>query len=282
MKIGDFKKKIAILVLTSISIIFACTGCFIFSKDDDTLPDWRVSPTAIVNSEMALAHVAELLELSEDFFFADSDAGEITAVTAESSRITGFVVSFVGGLWEEDVAFFLVTRDSRVYYNIGGEEVRNGVFLISRYEEDIFTEREIIPEPSPDEPDVGDDVPGVPSDVPDVPLDDTDDLDEPTEPDDPVDTDIPDEPTEPDDDDPVDTDIPDEPVDADIPDVPDGLGGLGDLPLDLDELIDWLIEMLGELDEIIEEYGDLDELSELELLYLLEALGLYELYLFGG
>jgi len=257
----------ALITLLAVTISFS--GCFLFSKDDGTLPDWRVSPTAIVSPEMALAHVVELLELSEDFFFVDAEAGEITAVTAESSRITGFAVSFVGGLWEEDVAFFLVTRDYRVYYNIGGEEVRDGVFLISRYEEDVFTEREIIPEPpvslpepeppsvEPDEPDVGDDVPGVPSDEPDI----SDDPDEPTEPDEPV--------------------VGDGALDVPS-DESDGIGGLGDLPVDLDGLIDWLIEMLDELDEIIEQYGDLDELSELELLYLLEALGLYELYLFGG
>ena len=269
-----FLKITAILVLTSISIVFA--GC----KSDEESSDWRTTPTAIVSSEMALVHVAELLELSEDLFFTDDEAGEITAVTAESSRITGFpVYATASSLWNEDVEFFLVTRDYRVYYNIGGEEVRAGVPLVSLYEDGVLTEREPEPEPEPepdvtdepDEPDVGNDAPGVPSDEPDVGNDAPDVPDTPDVPDEP---DVPsDEPTPP----PSDDGTPPE-GEAE----PDGIGGLGDLPFDGSGILDWLTDMLGGLDDLIDLYGDVEEWNDLELLNLLGILGLYELFLFGG
>jgi hypothetical protein len=128
---------IAILVLLALTISFS--GCFLFGGGNDALPEWRTAPTAIINSEMALTHVAELFELPENLLLVDPEAGEIVAVTAESSRITGFKVTLTEQVWDEDVAFFIVTRDYRVYFNLSGEEVRDGVYLISRYDEDALT-----------------------------------------------------------------------------------------------------------------------------------------------
>jgi hypothetical protein len=127
-------KIAAILMLLSLTV--SLSGCFLFGSEEEELPDWRVNPTAIVNSDMALEYIEwyfELMNFPANSFFAEHDAEEITAVTGSGSRISGFAVELIQPLWEEDVTFFLVTRSSRIYYNLGNEEVRNGVPLIERF-----------------------------------------------------------------------------------------------------------------------------------------------------
>ncbi|MCL2693691.1 MAG: hypothetical protein FWE60_01140 [Oscillospiraceae bacterium] len=138
-------------------VSISLSGCPLSGSSEEELPDWRVRPTAIVDTEMALEHLEwyfGLLEFPEGSFRAGSQAREITAVTKEGSRINGFTVELSQPLWEEDVTFFLVTRDKRIFYNIGGEEVRDGVPLIIRFEEGALTLAEPVePDPEPVEPD---------------------------------------------------------------------------------------------------------------------------------
>jgi hypothetical protein len=124
------KKCLALLLVTAL----AFTAC---SPEEEQLPDWRVNPTAIIDAGLALDHVAwyfELMEFPAGAFYAYADSAEITAVTPEGSRISGFAVYLNQPLWTDDVNFFLVTRDERLFYNIGGEEVRAGVYLVHRFE----------------------------------------------------------------------------------------------------------------------------------------------------
>jgi hypothetical protein len=150
------------LFLFIILTIFLVTGCK--SDDVDTsAPNWRTTPTAIVSPEMAVVHVAELfaleyadvLELIDDFFYSPFLAGltkeqEILGVTAERSRINGFLVYPNVNIWEEGDVFFLVARDERVFYNLNGEEAREGVPLITRYREGSLTLRNFFDEPEPE------------------------------------------------------------------------------------------------------------------------------------
>jgi hypothetical protein len=133
-------------VLIAFSLVLNLSGCFLFGGEDEELPDWRVKPTAIVNAELALAHLEwyfELLEFPADSFFAEADAAEITAVTDSRSRIVGFAVEVCQPLWVDDVSFFLITRDERIFYNLRGQEARDGVFLVHRFEEGALTLAEL-------------------------------------------------------------------------------------------------------------------------------------------
>jgi hypothetical protein len=121
------------LVTLLLVTMLAFAAC---KPDEADLPEWRVNPTAVVNSELALAHVEwyfELMEFPENSFFVFNEDDEITAVTENGSRINGFAVYLRRPLWEEDVAFFLVTRDERIFYNLGGQEVRGDVPLVERF-----------------------------------------------------------------------------------------------------------------------------------------------------
>jgi hypothetical protein len=133
----------AFLLLFAVIVSIGFSGCFLFGGDkEEELPDWRVSPTAIVDSEMALAHVEwyfELMEFPEGTFFTDKDARELTGVTAEQSRISGFAVELTQPLWAEDISFFFVTRDGRLFYNLAGQEVRAGVPLILEFDAEALT-----------------------------------------------------------------------------------------------------------------------------------------------
>jgi len=151
-----FNKCIKIAALLALTI--SLSGCFLFGSGDNAEQEWLVNPTAIISPEMAITFVAELFELPEDMFYAED--GTISAVTAEGGRREGFAVFLHEPLWNEDVSFFLVTRDYRLFLNFGGEEVRSGVFLISPIAEDMLTEIEPLP-PTPTA-DVGDDDPVVP------------------------------------------------------------------------------------------------------------------------
>jgi hypothetical protein len=185
-----FNKCIKIAALLALTI--SLSGCFLFGGGDNAEQEWLVNPTAIISPEMAITFVAELFELPEDMFYAED--GTISAVTAEGGRREGFAVFLREPLWNEDVSFFLVTRDYRLFLNFGGEEVRSGVFLIVPIAEDMLTEIE--PEPTPD---VGDDDPIVPpNDEPEPDENGWTESSTPTDPELPPDpatpTSIPDEP----------------------------------------------------------------------------------------
>ncbi|MCL2696956.1 MAG: hypothetical protein FWE74_02605 [Oscillospiraceae bacterium] len=129
-------------VLSIFAVTISLSGCFLFGGKNEELPEWRVNPTAIVDSGLALAHIEwyfELLELPEDSFYIIPDAEEITAVNESGSRITGFSVYLSKPLWVEDVTFLFVTRDKRLFYNISGQEARADVPLIISFEADELT-----------------------------------------------------------------------------------------------------------------------------------------------
>ncbi|MDR2531997.1 MAG: hypothetical protein LBC82_04065 [Oscillospiraceae bacterium] len=163
--------------ITVVWALFVTLLSFAGCNRDNSQPDWLVKPTAVVSPEMAITHVAQLLELPEDLFYSPylegkSEKRTESAVTEKGSRINGFAVSLCEPLWNEDVSFFLVTRDYRVYFNLSGEYFRDGVPLISRYEDGVFTLLDVIDEPdeTPDEtpPDTPDETPPeIPDDIPD-------------------------------------------------------------------------------------------------------------------
>jgi hypothetical protein len=127
------------LLLFAVSI--SLSGCFLFGGEEE-LPDWRVNPTAITTPQLALAHLEwyfELMEFPEDSFYIIEGEEEITAVSESGSRISGFAVYLRESLWAEDISFFFVTRDERLFYNIGRQEVRAGVPLIAEFSVETLT-----------------------------------------------------------------------------------------------------------------------------------------------
>gem|GEM_PF-6985216 len=126
-------KKKSIIILTLIMFITVnifLTSCGLFGKKET--PDWQTKPTALTTPELAIFYLAKVFELPEELFYS-TDEELVTAVTAERSLITGLVIYLNESLWEENIYFFLVTRDSLIYYNLGGEEDREDLFLVSRY-----------------------------------------------------------------------------------------------------------------------------------------------------
>jgi hypothetical protein len=139
MAVKVFRFTVVLVLLSMLSIVF--TAC---KPEEEELPGWRVSPTAIVDAELARGHVEwyfELMEFPPDSFYTDPEAGEITAVTAGGSRVSGFAVFMHERLWMEDVTFFFVTRDERLFYNIGGEEARSGVPRVFEFDTEALTLR---------------------------------------------------------------------------------------------------------------------------------------------
>ncbi|MCL2638725.1 MAG: hypothetical protein FWD48_10205 [Oscillospiraceae bacterium] len=140
MKNVFFRKLTVFLLLFAVTISFS--GCFLFGGEEEELPDWRVNPTAIVNAELALEQVRwyfELMEFEEDAFYVEESAEELTAVTENGSRLSGFAVFLTQPLWSEDISFFFVARDGRLFYNLAGEQVRAGVPLIIPFETEALT-----------------------------------------------------------------------------------------------------------------------------------------------
>jgi len=141
------KKIVAILLLFSI-LLAACGG-------EETPRD--LPPVSITSPEAAIAYVSKTLgipkaSLISPFIEGWTDEELAMAVTDAGGRINGFVVYPVVDVADEDVWFFIVTRDVRIFYNLDGEEVRDGVPLIYRYQSDSL---ELYEFPDQEEPPKG-------------------------------------------------------------------------------------------------------------------------------
>jgi hypothetical protein len=137
MRNGNFKKKFAVLVLTSFIIILSACN-----TEDGTLPDWRVRPT--IGIEWALAQVMHVMDEPEESFL---DIGLFEGFTNEQmllDRVTlggrlvpCFQIMTKAFIFYEPIDFY-VAQSGYVYFGYDGN-VKDGIQIIRERSEGTFT-----------------------------------------------------------------------------------------------------------------------------------------------